>query len=367
MKSIYNKNKAKKFFFIIILLMIFFLILLINNNKYSNKLYKKKRVGIVGLAHSNNIGNNLVKFSIYTKLKEFGFNSEIIGFPLKNSNLYFLKKYVQLKSLIANYSELNEKNYDYLIVNSDQTWNGNCINRILNYGFLKFAKNWKTKRFVYGASLGHDYWRFDKIFDKKAKLLLKDFSGISVREKNAVKLVQDHLGIKPEYVLDPTMLIDKNYYLDLIKDFKLKFNYKNKYLCVYKLDKNSKLEKFIKRISEEFNYKIYQNNFHNKNYIENFIFSINISEAVITDSFHGTIFSIIFNKSFITFINSHRGRGRFTSLIETFHLEDRIIDSNKNFNIDINLIKRPLNLNQTLISSLRNNSINFLKKNLEII
>ena len=173
MKGIYNKNKAKKFFFIIILLMIFFLILLINNNKYSNKLYKKKRVGIVGLAHSNNIGNNLVKFSIYTKLKEFGFNSEIIGFPLKNSNLYFLKKYVQLKSLIANYSELNEKNYDYLIVNSDQTWNGNCINRILNYGFLKFAKNWKTKRFVYGASLGHDYWRFDKIFDKKAKLLLK--------------------------------------------------------------------------------------------------------------------------------------------------------------------------------------------------
>ena len=294
--------------------MILFLLSLINNNKYSKKLYKKKRVGIIGLSHSNNIGNNLVKYSIYTKLKEFGFNPEIIGLQVKNSNLYFLKKYVNLKILKAKYSELDEKNYDYLIVNSDQTWNGRSINNILNYGFLKFAQNWKIKRFIYGASLGHDYWKFDKQFDKKAQLLLKDFSEISVREKNAVKLVQDHLGIKPQYVLDPTMLIDKNSYLDLIKEFKLKFNYKNKYLCVYKLDKNLKMEKFIKKISKKYNYTIYETNGYKKNYIENFIFSINISDAVITDSFHGTIFSIIFNKSFITIINSRRGRGRFTSL-----------------------------------------------------
>lgn len=63
---------------------------------------KKKRIGVVGLKNHNNIGNNLVKFAIYTKLKELGFEPIIIGYSYKTQNIYFLKKYVKLKEIKKN-------------------------------------------------------------------------------------------------------------------------------------------------------------------------------------------------------------------------------------------------------------------------
>ena len=198
-----QKIKYYKFYVLsilsIIFLKIFYIIL--------TKPYKKI-IGIVGLKNHNNIGNNLVKFSIYTKLKEFGFEPIIIGFTPKKQNIDFLKKNVKLKEIKRSFSELMEKDYDIIMVNSDQTWNGpkNNTRNLLNYGYLKFAENWKIPRFVYGASLGVNYWKFSQKFDLLARRLLKKFSGISVREKGAIKLVTNHLGIKPKFVLDPTLL-----------------------------------------------------------------------------------------------------------------------------------------------------------------
>jgi len=354
----------KKIIFIISLLLIIILIQFLNNKIF----FLKKKIGIVGLTNHNNIGNNLVKFSIYTKLKELGFEPIIIGFSSKTQNIDFLKKNVKLKEIKKAYSELREKDYDILMVNSDQTWNGYRKNpaKLLNYGYLKFAENWTTPRFVYGASLGVNYWKYSKKFDIIAKHLLLKFSGISVREKGAIKIVKMHLGVEPEFVLDPTLIINKQYYLDLIKDFKVNFNFKEKYLCVYQLDNNTLIEKLIRDFSQKFNYKIFRVNLYEEKYIENFIFYINASNAVITDSFHGTLFSIIFKKPFISYLNTHRGSGRFISLIETFNLGKRIIFP-KNFkNVNISLLKTPLNINQSLFNYLRKKSINFLKKNLNI-
>ena len=255
-------------YFIKIVLLIFILLFNIKETlfkKYTNK----KRIGIVGLKNHNNIGNNLVKFSMYTFLKECGLEPIIIGITDKNQNIYFLKKYLKLIEINNSFSELKEKDYDILMVNSDQTWNS-PKKYLLDQGFLSFAKNWKIPKFVYGASLGHNYWKYSKSFDKKAKLLIKNFTGISVREISAIKLVKTHLGIKPVFVLDPTLLIDKNYYLDLLKDYKNNFNLDNKYLCVYQLDKNDIIEKFIKKATQKLNYKIYRIN-RKKKYIEKFI------------------------------------------------------------------------------------------------
>lgn len=87
---------------------------------------------------------------------------------------------------------------------------------------------------------------------------------------------------------------------------------------------------------------------------------------MITDSFHGTIFSIIFKKPFIPYLNIGKGRGRFISLIKTFNLSNRIIFPNKFKEVDITLLKTPLNINQSLLNNLKIKSINFLKKNLNI-
>jgi len=278
------------------------------------------------MRHDSNPGNNLVKFSINIKLKELGFDPIIIG-TSKIKNIYFLKNHVKLKVINKNFNELNENDYDILMVNSDQTWNGrmNYDNTLLNVGFLKFANKWTISRFVYGASLGVNFWKFSHKFDRIARSLIKKFSGVSVREIGAIEIVKKHLGIRPELVLDPTLLIDKKYYLDLIKDFNINFNFKEKYLCLYQLDKNILIEKLVRDASKLFKYKIYKTNLHSERYVENFIFCINNSNAVITDSFHGTIFSIIFKKPFITFLNKKRGNDRFFSLIKIFNLSQRIV------------------------------------------
>ena len=101
--------------------------------------------------------------------------------------------------------------------------------------------------------------------------------------------------------------------------------------------------------------------------VESFIYGINNSQAVIADSFHGTVFAIMFNKPFISFSNLNRGKARFDSLKEVFHLRNRIIEPFRYAKIDINLLLEPPNINQTLFNEIRNFSINYLKKNLDMV
>ena len=325
-----------------------------NNTEIKSKI---KRVGIVSVKNDLNPGNNLVKFSIATKLKEYGFEPIIIALGYKNID--FIKKYVNLKIVNYTFKELNKTDYDILMVNSDQTWTFSQRRYFYDVAFLQFAKNWKIPKFVYGASMGTSHWFYSRRDDFMAKILLQNFTGISLREKVTCEEAVDHIGIKPEFVLDPTFLIDKKYYLDIIKNYKRDFNFSEKYIFVHRLDENREINKFIDEVIRNLNYTP----FYSNKEVEDFIFGMNISEAIITDSFHGTVFSIIFNKPFITFINAHRGRGRFNSLNETFGLNDRIVDYNC-MNINYNLLLKPLNINQTLLNELRNSSLAFLRKNL---
>ena len=89
-----------------------------------------------------------------------------------------------------------------LIVNSDQTWNALFPRPIIyDIAFLKFAEKWNKKKFIYGASLVHDQWKFTKKDEKIAKQLLKNFSGISVREKSSVDLIKKHLGLEALFLI----------------------------------------------------------------------------------------------------------------------------------------------------------------------
>ena len=71
------------------------------------------------------------------------------------------------------------------MVNSDQTWR-KFDRHFYDIGFLKFAEKWNTPKFIYGASLGYNYWTFSKEDENIAKNLLKNFSGISVREQGSI-------------------------------------------------------------------------------------------------------------------------------------------------------------------------------------
>ena len=208
----------RKNIFILILLFIYILIqkdiiinILLNKNK--------KRVCVINLMNSQNVGNILVKFSLFKKLKELGFNTTIVtsmGYP--NVNISFLNRTTNFLLIKNVFSELNENDYDYIVVNSDQTWRNYDKKYFYDIAFLYFARNWKIPKFIYGTSIGSDYWAFKKEDDEIAKKLLKNFKGISFREKGLISLAEKHLKIKGEFVLDPTLLIDKKYYLNEIQN-----------------------------------------------------------------------------------------------------------------------------------------------------
>ena len=327
---------------------------------------KKKKIGIIGLSHGTNIGNNLLKYAIFIKLSELGFDPYIIGFHKKNTNISFINRTVNLRIIKNSFKEIGKDEYDVLMVNSDQTWRrSNKTNkRFYDIGFLRFAKNWNIPKFVYAASLGFDYWTFSKKDEKIAKKLLQNFTGISVREKGSVHLIEKHLNIRPIFVLDPTLLIDKKYYLNIISNYKLNININQDFILTYIFLKEKNTKKFIKNASKQLGYKIFKVKKNDENSIEKFIYGMVNCKAVITNSFHGTIFSIIFNKPFISFIFKDSPKERLISLKETFKLGKRIVEYNQE--PLISLLTTPLNLNYTLINSLKIKSINYLKQNLRI-
>ena len=366
------KAKIKiKIFFIIFLTIIFFLNnianILQNIKFYSNEIKQIKRVGVVNINIGLNIGNILVKYSMFKILEEMGFNSTIIvpkGGPL-NFNLSFVNRTIGSHLLFVrkDFSNLKEEDFDYLMVSSDQTWNG--LN--LNVGFLKFAENWNVKKFIYAASAGGYKLPFREYNKFHIKSLLRNFTGISFREKGMVKLLEDSIGLKSEFVLDPTFLLNKNVYLKTIKNYRqYNFSQNDKFIFIYQLDRNYYIEKTIKKASELFNFKINKLQFNSNDYMESFLYGMNYCQAIITDSFHGTVFSIIFNKPFLAFSNHGRGKARFDSLKELFSLDNRIIEPSSFSNVNINLLIEPLKIDQSKFNEMKKFSLNYLKRNLDM-
>ena len=257
------------------------------------------------------------------KLKELGYIPYIIGTRWKYYNITFINQTTNLVVIQNNFSEIKENDYDILIVNSDQTWR-KYDKHFYDYGFLKFAENWKVKKFAYGASIGLDYWKMTKDDEQIAKNLLKDFSGISVREEGSIKLIKEHLGII--YHSE-----------DFIND--------------------------VKNASSILNYDIYFFNLNNNSKIQNFIYYMVKSDAVMTNAFHGTVFSIIFNKPFITIYNKSNAKERYNTLDYLFGIHDRLFIHGQQINIE--LLLKPLEIDYKHLNQFKANSINFLKSNLE--
>jgi len=341
-----------KFFLIIIFVL---LIIILYNKK------RKIKIGVIGLRHEINIGNNLVKYAIFIKLSELGFKPYIIGTHLDNLDISFIKKTTNLRIIRRNFSEIKSSDYDILMVNSDQTWR-RFDDHFYDYGFLNFAKKWKIPKFIYGASIGYDFWSMTKEDEIIIRELLKNFNGISVREKGSIKLIEDHLKIKPIFVLDPTLLINKKYYFNLIKNYNSNIKIDEKYIFTYLMVQENNTREFIENATHKLGCKVYNVLADEKNSIEKFIYGIVHSKAVITNSFHGTIFSIIFNKPFVSIIFNDCPKERFISLKNIFKIENRIFEYNQI--PDINLLSTPLNINYNLLKYLQETSINYLQKNL---
>ena len=203
-------------------------------------------------------------------------------------------------------------------------------------------------------------WVFNKSDEIIANRLLKNFTDISVRDLGLVQLIKNHLRLKASLVLDPTLLIHKKYYLKIIKNYKNDF-YKKKYIFIYQVYNSQKIDKFKREASIKLNNTIFNVNMNENEYIEKFIFGIYHCQAVITNSFHGTIFAIIFNKPFISF--KQNNDIRFYTLQKLFKFKKRIINYYEKPNYL--LLKKPLDINRVLLNSLKIYSYQYLKRNLK--
>jgi hypothetical protein len=251
----------------------------------------------------------------------------------------FKKKYINSSEEIFSSRALREyilnNKIESVIVGSDQIWRADYTNFLDDF-FLEFLKDDSINSIAYAASFGKDSINYSNNQIKKYSNCLSKFNLVSVREDTGVEICNKYLHIKAELVLDPTMLLSKDEYLNNIDYSNIT---KSTGVYYYILDMNDNKKKLINKIAKIQNNLIF--NCQPKSYpgsstlvlesyiippIENWIMGFEQANFIITDSFHGTVFSIIFNKPFYTVVNKNKGASRFYSLLSSLGLLDRLID-----------------------------------------
>lgn len=242
-------------------------------------------------------------------------------------------------------NEVDRLELDAIIVGSDQVWRPDYSPCQPNY-FLDFlAKDERIKRISYAASFSSDEWTFDDNLTALCGNLLRQFKAVSVREQSAIKLCSEHFNVDAVQTLDPTMLLESDDYKKLY-DVNCKkrgslFCYvldrsQEKKNIIAKIVQNTKLQPFesMPELSDE-TYNLYED-INRCVYppVEDWLAAFNDSEMVVTDSFHGTVFSIIFNKPFWVLGNEGRGMARFQSLLSVYGLEERLLTTSSLSSID---------------------------------
>ena len=358
---------------------------------------KPNDICIVGLWYGSNYGSMLTYYALHEIVKSMGYSVLMINDPLEPDNINFGRTHP--KSMVSSFYRISQKKklnelYEFnkeckcFLVGSDQLWNINLSRPLKQFYFLGFVDN-KTKKLSYGTSFGTLYKGTSE--EKKiTKFNLERFDGISVRDELSLTISREIFGIENTVqVCDPSFLLDFSSYIKLLK--KVHINISDEYFLAYILDPNPEIGFQLEQISIDKNCKIIilldhlpiireknkkkfslsgAGNIEIKDIysIEEWLWYFYNSKSIFTDSYHGTIFSIIFKKPFITLKNKERGGERFISLLKPINLMDRLLESPNNINKIYDLYDK-INYNATLqkLSKIKEYSYKWLENKLEII
>lgn len=364
-----------------------------------------KKASILSFQFADNFGGVLQVFALSETLKKMNLDVEIIDFrpktliepytlrlnffdSLKIRGLrrtireyikrivFFKKNYKRIQNFNAfrrDYLNLSHNEYsnskeiintqekfDYYFVGSDQVWNPKFFKNTGHTYFLDYADS-KGIKIAYAASIAESIEDEDKlIFERE----LKNFDFISVREKSGKRIISQLTDKAITVTLDPTLLLTKDEWSTLINSD----NNFDRYILVYDLVKDDRIITLANIIAKELNCKIvtYSNGKGYDNWYFSFVTHnptdfINLykeAEFVLTSSFHGTAFALIFEKQFYTIPHPTRG-SRMIDLLCSLNLEDRLINttdlSHDNISqIDYEAVNSQLN-------SMKEQSIQFIK------
>lgn len=380
------------------------------------------KVGIITIVRVNNYGAELQAYATQEALRKHGYDAEIIDYlfyknkghkrtkasrptfkmPLKKHLAEWLypkrarlKALLQQNKLMAVRAEIFEKfhqanthfsetyhsydellnarlEYDAYLVGSDQVWNPGVYSSLDPY-FLKFAPKGKRK-LSYASSIGlselpahtHPYYHE----------ALNGLDAISVREEQAVDLIKQVSGMDAQWVLDPTLLLNAE---EWQKVAKMPQGMSEKYILLYELTPCPYLKILAKHIAEIKSCKVVRIT-KDANRVEPDEDVINVMDAgpaeflglfqnaefVVTNSFHGTAFSINFNRPFYVVTPARmKNNSRQQSILKLFGLSSRIISEGTNLPKADDLIVNFDSVNK-ILSEERDKSVNYLKTAIDV-
>lgn len=315
---------------------------------------KKRDVAIFGLWWSWNYGSIMTYYALYCAIKEMGYSVTMIdrpGFP-PDAPIYhshgrrFAKEHYEAITPVFGFREMRELNAyaDTFVMGSDQVWNYG-ISRPYHGGlFFNFVEDDK-RRLSYAASFGHPGFFAPEEEIAVTKGYLEKFDGISVREEDAVGVVNHTFGLQATRVLDPVFIIDKKIYAELAEKSEAKSAplVKGDYIAVYILDGSPEKRAAVQYLSEKLGLpmvvlldgtmtqfeenrkKVGMSPIAENLQVEDWLYYIKNCSYLFTDSCHGASFAILNEKPFVCVENAERGISRFESLGNVFGLRERFV------------------------------------------
>ena len=334
------------------------------------------KIGILTHPLVSNYGGVLQSYALSTYLRNQGHDVIVLNrqpnmkflFRILKSILMFLQhprynnpKYRNISRFIKNninysrplwstkdlHSFIKNNNLSTIIVGSDQVWRADFA---MSYGynyFLDFVPD-NIKKISYAASFGLSDWRYTNEQTKKLRKLIQRFEAISVREEEGVSLCKTHMSVNVDHVLDPTLLLTVDDYTNIMSERIVS----EEYIFVYWLGTEKDKLNAISEIKNKSNITIVDLSLRRENDlipIEDWLSYIKYAETVITDSFHGCVFSILFHKKLCLCKNESGGNGRLESLL-------------KMLSIDISKYQQDYDKIETVLQVERNKSYKFIEE-----
>lgn len=299
--------------------------------------------------------NYYIKYPIWDSSANISFIHSNFKFTPSTTSSRALRNYVLRHQL------------DCIVVGSDQVWRECYCPCITDY-FLGFLPSGcKVRKIAYAASFGVQDSPISARWLDECIRLAGRFDALSVREDSGVTLMQEVFGLQAKHVLDPTMLLER-------EDYRLLVSKEDKAaastgVLAYILDKTPEKKQIMDDVAGKLQLPC-------RSFIPDaekvcvlpsvgqWLAAFDRAGFVITDSFHGCVFSILFRKNFIVILNKDRGADRFHSLLKQFGLQNRLISGYGDLEKRAGELFKPIDYAavEEKLSRLKADSLRFLRE-----
>lgn len=355
----------------------------------------KKKIGILTWHYYSNFGSGLQTYALQQLIKDLDYDVKIINYrnpkfglysPFKDfirmifsnflgwkiprfryAHLRYMYRYLKQTRCVQDETELRIllDNFDKVVCGSDQIWAPNVFNPI----YMAAYANDRVEKISYAASIG--LRDIPKELIPEYQKYLSRFKAISVREEGGKWLLEEKTGIKTKVVLDPTLMHSADMYRTMERKVK---DIKRPYVFCYFLNKDNNYSQQVIQYAQKNNLLIYgySDKVSDRQWMnrlegigaDEFLWLVDNASTVFTDSYHATIFSLLFHKNFWTIVRFSNNdpinqNSRLEQLINNFAIGNRVITSDEVIDdtclLDFEYFEKQ-------VSNLRVDSLKYLKQ-----